>query len=61
VAVDGSLESGAFLARFADRGRLVGTIAVNQPEELETLARELIGERAPVDALERELVGGGSR
>jgi NTE family protein len=61
VAVDGSLESGAFLARFADRGRLVGAIAVNQPEELETLAKELIGERAPVDALERELVGGGSR
>jgi hypothetical protein len=29
--------------------------------ELETLLKELIAEHAPMDALERELVGGRSR
>ncbi len=57
LAAEGSLESG-FLAGFGDRGRLVGAISVAQSEEIEALVKDLIAERAPTDALARDLVGG---
>jgi hypothetical protein len=53
----GALESG-FLTGFGDRGRLVGAISVAQSEEIEALVKDLIAERAPTDALARDLVGG---
>jgi NADPH-dependent 2,4-dienoyl-CoA reductase/sulfur reductase-like enzyme len=53
---EGNLEDG-FLARYGDEGRLVGAISVGQSDELEALVRELLAERAPSDALERELAG----
>jgi NADPH-dependent 2,4-dienoyl-CoA reductase/sulfur reductase-like enzyme len=56
---EGSLESG-FFASFGDAERLVGAITVGQSEEFETLVKDLIAERAPTDALTRELVGGRS-
>jgi NADPH-dependent 2,4-dienoyl-CoA reductase/sulfur reductase-like enzyme len=59
-SAEGSLESG-FLASFGDAGRLVGAITVGQSEEFESLVKDLIAERAPTDALTRELVGGRSR
>ncbi len=59
-STEGSLESG-FLASFGDAGRLVGAITVGQSEERESLVKDLIAERAPVDALARELVDGRSR
>ena len=52
---EGALED-RFLASYGDAGRLVGAIAVGQSDELETLLEDLIAERAPTDALERELV-----
>ncbi|MDQ3777524.1 MAG: hypothetical protein M3310_01450, partial [Actinomycetota bacterium] len=57
---EGSLADG-FLATYGKQGRLVGALTVSQRDELETLVKELIAERAPADALEPELVGGGSR
>ena len=57
LPAEGSLES-RFLASYGERGRLVGAIAVGQSEDIETLMRELISERAPTDALARDLVGG---
>jgi NADPH-dependent 2,4-dienoyl-CoA reductase/sulfur reductase-like enzyme len=59
-SAEGSLESG-FLASFGNAGRLVGAITVGQSEELESLVKDLIVERAPVDALARELVDGTAR
>jgi NADPH-dependent 2,4-dienoyl-CoA reductase/sulfur reductase-like enzyme len=59
-SAEGSLESG-FLASFGDAGSLVGAITVGQSEEFEGLVKDLIAERAPTDALTRELVGGRSR
>ncbi len=59
LAADGSLEDG-FLAGYGDRGRLVGAISVGQSDELEALVKALIAERAPADALDRELIGGRS-
>jgi NADPH-dependent 2,4-dienoyl-CoA reductase/sulfur reductase-like enzyme len=52
---EGTLDEG-FLARYGDGDRLVATITIGQSEELETLVKDLINERAPADALERELV-----
>jgi NADPH-dependent 2,4-dienoyl-CoA reductase/sulfur reductase-like enzyme len=57
---EGSLASGQFLASYGDGGRLVGAIAVGQSAELEALLKDLIAERAPTDALERELLARGS-
>jgi len=59
LSSEGSLEAG-FLASYGDRGPLVGAISVGQSEELEALVKDLIAERAPADALIRELVGGRS-
>jgi NADPH-dependent 2,4-dienoyl-CoA reductase/sulfur reductase-like enzyme len=53
---EGSLED-RFLAGYGDAGRLVGAITIGQSDELEALVKALIAERAPTDALERELVG----
>ena len=50
------LEDG-FLAVYGDRGRVVGAISVRQGDEREALLKDLVAEGAPVDALERELVG----
>jgi 3-phenylpropionate/trans-cinnamate dioxygenase ferredoxin reductase subunit len=55
LVAEGSLAEG-FLAAYGDRGRLVGAVTVGQSEELEALVQELIADRAPADALERELV-----
>ena len=59
LTTDGALDSG-FLASYGDEGKLVGALTVGQSDELETLVRELIAERAPMDALARELVSGRS-
>ncbi len=61
LTVEGSLTSGTLLTRYGDAGRLVGALTVGASDELETLLRDLIAEHAPMDALERELVGGRSR
>ena len=59
LTTDGELGSG-FLASYGDEGKLVGALTVGQSTEFESLVRELIAERAPMDALTRELVGGRS-
>jgi NTE family protein len=56
---EGSLESG-FLASYGKEGRLLGAISIGQSEETEALVKDLIAERAPADALARDLVGGRS-
>jgi NADPH-dependent 2,4-dienoyl-CoA reductase/sulfur reductase-like enzyme len=61
LATEGSLSSGTLLTSYSDGGRLVAALTAGQSEELEALLRNLIAEHAPVDALRRELVGGGSR
>jgi NTE family protein len=60
LSAEGSLASG-FLASYGDCGRLVGAISVGQSEELERVVKDLIAERAPAEALARELVGGSRR
>lgn len=59
LPAEGSLESG-FLAGYGDGGRLVGAISVGQSEETEALVKDLIAQRAPADALARDLIGGRS-
>lgn len=59
-SVEGTVESG-FLASFVDAGRLVGAISIGQGNELDALLRDLIAERSPCDALDRELAGGSVR
>ena len=60
LTTEGALDSG-FLASYGDR-RHARRRADGRPEhELESLVRELIAERAPMDALARELVSGRSR
>jgi len=54
LTTDGTLESG-MLASYGDGGRLVGALTVGQSEEIETLARELIADRAPTRALHDDL------
>jgi len=58
---EGSLMSGALLTSYGDSGRLVGALTVGAGDELETLLKDLIAEHAPMDVLQRELVGGGSQ
>ena len=60
LTTDGELGSG-FLASYGDEGKLVGARTVGQSVELETLVKELIAERAPMDARALELVSGMSR
>ena len=59
LPAEGSLEAG-FLAGYGDEGRLVGAISVGQDEETEALLKDLIAERAPADALTRDLIVGRS-
>jgi NADPH-dependent 2,4-dienoyl-CoA reductase/sulfur reductase-like enzyme len=61
LTTEGSLTSGSLLTNYGDGGRLVGAFTVGARDELEALLKELIAEHAPMDALERELVGGRSR
>ena len=58
---EGSLTSGTLLTSYGESGRLVGALTVGATDELETLLKGPIAEHAPMDALERELVGGRSR
>ncbi len=58
---EGSLTSGTLVTSYGDGGRLVGALTVGAGDELESLLKDLIAERAPMDALERELVGGRSQ
>ena len=58
---EGSLTSGTLLTSYGNGGRLVGALTVGASDELETLLKDLIAERAPLDAIERELVGGRSQ
>jgi 3-phenylpropionate/trans-cinnamate dioxygenase ferredoxin reductase subunit len=57
LSTEGSLDEG-FLGAYGLEGRLVGAVTAGQREELETLVRELIAERAPADVLARELAVG---
>jgi 3-phenylpropionate/trans-cinnamate dioxygenase ferredoxin reductase component len=57
---EGALENG-LLATYGDDGRLVGALAIGQEEEVESLLKELIAERAPTRALYDDLVSGRSR
>jgi NADPH-dependent 2,4-dienoyl-CoA reductase/sulfur reductase-like enzyme len=61
LTTDGSLASENLVTTYGDGGRLVGALTVGAGEELEALVEELIAAQAPLDALERELVGGRSR
>jgi NADPH-dependent 2,4-dienoyl-CoA reductase/sulfur reductase-like enzyme len=54
LTAEGSLVNG-FLATYGYDDRLVGAVTVGQSEELESLVKELIAERAPEDALELRL------
>jgi NADPH-dependent 2,4-dienoyl-CoA reductase/sulfur reductase-like enzyme len=56
LTAEGTLADG-FLAAYGDAGRLVGAVTVGQSNELEGLVRDLIAERAPADALQRQLTG----
>jgi NTE family protein len=61
LTIEGSLTSGTLLTSYGDGGRLVGALTVGASNELEALLKDLIAERAPMDALDRELVGGRSQ
>jgi NTE family protein len=61
LTTEGSLTSGTLLTSYGDRGRLVGVLTVGASDELEVVLKDLIAEHAPMDALERELVGGRSQ
>jgi 3-phenylpropionate/trans-cinnamate dioxygenase ferredoxin reductase subunit len=61
LTTEGSLTSGTLLSRYGDGGRLVGALTVGASDEFETVLKDLIAEHAPMDALERELVGGRSQ
>ena len=54
LTTEGTLAE-AFLAAYGEAGRLVGAVTAGQSEELEGLVKDLIAERAPVDALQRDL------
>ena len=55
LMTEGSLADG-FLGVYGSEGRLVGALSAGQSDELEALVKQLIAERAPANALERELV-----
>ena len=61
LTTEGSLASGMLLTSYGESGRLAGALTVGAGDEFETLLKDLIAEHAPMDALERELVGGRSR
>jgi NTE family protein len=55
LTTDGTLDSG-LLVGYGVSGRLVGALTVGQSEDVESLAKELIAERAPTRALHDDLV-----
>jgi NADPH-dependent 2,4-dienoyl-CoA reductase/sulfur reductase-like enzyme len=55
LTTEGSLAHG-FLGVYGSESRLVGALTVGQSDELEALVKQLIAERAPANALERELM-----
>jgi NADPH-dependent 2,4-dienoyl-CoA reductase/sulfur reductase-like enzyme len=59
LTAEGSLDS-RYVASLGDRQRLLGAISVGQSEEVEALVKNLIADRAPADALGRDLIGGRS-
>jgi NADPH-dependent 2,4-dienoyl-CoA reductase/sulfur reductase-like enzyme len=61
IETDGSLAAGRLLVSYGRAGELVGVLTAGQADELEGVVEELIAERAPLDALARELVGARSR
>jgi NADPH-dependent 2,4-dienoyl-CoA reductase/sulfur reductase-like enzyme len=61
LTTEGSFSSGTSLTIYGERDRLVGALTVGADDELEALLKELIADHAPVDALERELIGGRSQ
>jgi NADPH-dependent 2,4-dienoyl-CoA reductase/sulfur reductase-like enzyme len=61
IETDGSLAAGRLLVSYGRAGELVGVLTAGQTDELEGVVEELIAERAPLDALARELVGARSR
>ena len=61
LTTEGSLASGTLLSSYGESGRLVGALTVGASDEFEALLKDLIAEHAPIDAVERELVGGRSR
>jgi 3-phenylpropionate/trans-cinnamate dioxygenase ferredoxin reductase subunit len=61
LATEGSLADGTLVTSYGDRGHLVGALTVGASDDLEVLLRNRIAERAPMDALERQLVGGRSQ
>jgi 3-phenylpropionate/trans-cinnamate dioxygenase ferredoxin reductase subunit len=61
LTTEGSLNSGTLLTTYGEGDRLVAALTVGAGEELEALLKTLIAERAPMDALRRELVGGRSQ
>jgi NADPH-dependent 2,4-dienoyl-CoA reductase/sulfur reductase-like enzyme len=61
LTTEGSLPSGTVLISYGDGGRLVGALTVGASKELEVVLKDLIADHAPLDALERELVGGRSQ
>ena len=54
----GTLESGLVVS-YGDNGRLVGALTIGQSEEVESLAKASIAERAPSRALQDDLVAAG--
>ena len=61
LTTEGSLTSGTLLTSYGDGGRLVGALTVGASDELETQLKDLIFDRAPMDALEHQQLGGRSR
>jgi 3-phenylpropionate/trans-cinnamate dioxygenase ferredoxin reductase component len=55
LTTEGSLAHG-FLGVYGSESRLVGALTVGQSDELEALVKQLIAERAPANAVERELM-----
>jgi 3-phenylpropionate/trans-cinnamate dioxygenase ferredoxin reductase component len=53
---EGSLTAGTLLTRYGEGGRLVGALTAGQSDELESVLRSLIADRAPLDALGSDLV-----
>ena len=61
VATEGSFGSGTLLTTYGESGRLVAALTVGADEGLEARLKTLILERAPMGALERELVAETAR
>jgi NADPH-dependent 2,4-dienoyl-CoA reductase/sulfur reductase-like enzyme len=60
LVTEGSLSDGNLVTSYGDGGHLVGALTVGASDDLETLLKDLIADHAPMDALQRQLVGGRS-